>query len=232
VKFVSKLSFFDKKDLTNGIDWFIPCAMNATDIIPQVIILLCVLIALVIWRKMWRTPNIGANAGNLSSNTGSRLNRIRQVSKCVRLILQFGIPLWVIFDLTVFSLLPSYGIKVPFFSVRVSEAHTHDSSMSLTIYGVLLLIVFLFWYRTILKLFGFFEKGVLFTVETVRCIQILGGIYIARFFLALVFKFLLPNTDWIGAGLHDNLFIGFFMIFIGWLIDEARKIREEQELTV
>jgi hypothetical protein len=21
--------FFDKKDLTNGIDWFIPCAMNA-----------------------------------------------------------------------------------------------------------------------------------------------------------------------------------------------------------
>jgi hypothetical protein len=28
VKFVSKLSFFDKKDLTNGIDWFIPCAMK------------------------------------------------------------------------------------------------------------------------------------------------------------------------------------------------------------
>ena len=22
------LSFFDKKDLTNGIDWFIPCAMK------------------------------------------------------------------------------------------------------------------------------------------------------------------------------------------------------------
>jgi type IV secretory pathway TrbL component len=100
------------------------------------------------------------------------------------------------------------------------------------IYGVLLLIVLLLWYRTILKLFGFFEKGVLFTAETVRCIQFLGGIYIARFFLALAFKFLLPNDEWVGAGLRDNLFIGFFMIFIGWLLDEARKIREEQELTV
>ena len=29
-----------------------------------------------------------------------------------------------------------------------------------------------------------------------------------------------------------DLFTGFFIIFIGWLIDEARKIREEQELTV
>jgi hypothetical protein len=28
VKFVSKLSFFDKKDLINGIDWFIPCVMK------------------------------------------------------------------------------------------------------------------------------------------------------------------------------------------------------------
>jgi len=26
------LSFFDKKDLTNGIDWFIPCAMNTNEI--------------------------------------------------------------------------------------------------------------------------------------------------------------------------------------------------------
>jgi hypothetical protein len=29
------LLFFDKKDLTNGIDWFIPCAMNANEISPK-----------------------------------------------------------------------------------------------------------------------------------------------------------------------------------------------------
>ncbi|HEY1719538.1 MAG TPA: DUF2975 domain-containing protein [Verrucomicrobiae bacterium] len=160
------------------------------------------------------------------------MSRIQKVSKCLRLVLQYGIPLWVIVDLGCSVLAADYGIKMPFFQRQSSAAHAHDTSMMFPIYGALLLIVFLFWYRAILKLFGFFEKGVLFTVETVHCIQILGGIYIARFFLALVFKFLLPNDDWVGAGLHDNLFIGFFMIFIGWLLDEARKIREEQELTV
>ena len=43
------------------------------------------------------------------------------------------------------------------------------------------LIVFLFWFRTIFKLLGLFEKGILFTAETVRCLQILGGIYILKF---------------------------------------------------
>jgi hypothetical protein len=172
------------------------------------------------------------NANEISPKADSRLNRIQKVSKWLRLILQYGIPLWVILDLTLSMLVISYGIKMPFFSIQASKAHEHDTSAMFPVYGVLLLIVFLFWYRTILKLFGLFEKGVLFTAETVRCIQILGGIYIARFFLALVFKFLLPNDEWVGAGLHNNLFIGFFMIFIGWLLDEARKIREEQELTV
>jgi len=93
--------------------------------------------------------------------------------------------------------------------------------------------VFLFWYRTVVKLFGFFEKGILFTAETVRCIQTLGSIYIAGFLLALIFHFLLQDTErqllWVGI---SDPFTGFFIIFIGWLIDEARKIREEQELTV
>ena len=82
----------------------------------------------------------------------------------------------------------------------------------------------------VLKLFGFFEKGILFTAETVRCIQILGGIYIADFLVSFIFYFLIPKflNDW-GLG---HLLAGLFIIFIGWLIDEARKIREEQELTV
>jgi hypothetical protein len=206
--------------------------MNATQIVPQVLILLCVLIALVIWRKIWSAPNADASVSNDSLKAGSRMNRIQKVSKWLRLILQYGLPLWVIVDLTFSVLVVHYGIKMPWFSRQALEAHAHDNSMMFPIYGVLLLIILLFWYRTILKLFGFFEKGVLFTAETVRCIQILGGIYIARFFLALIFKFLLPGDEWVGTGLHNNLFIGFFMIFIGWLLDEARKIREEQELTV
>jgi hypothetical protein len=61
--------------------------------------------------------------------------------------------------------------------------------------------------------------------------QILGGIYFARFFLELIFQFLALNLALIQSRLSD-LFTGFLIFFIGWLIDEARKIREEQELTV
>jgi hypothetical protein len=40
-----------------------------------------------------------------------------------------------------------------------------------------------------------------------------------------------PDNHLLAAG-FDDLFTGLLIIFIGWLIDEARKIREEQELTV
>ena len=162
------------------------------------------------------------------------MNRIQKVSKCLRLVLQYGIPLWFVSGLG-FSVLVDYGIKVPFFqSTRppIGAYPPVHSTMfyvdAIALHAVLLLILFLFWYRIVLKLFGFFERGVLFTAETVRSLQILGGLYIANFFLELVFGFIIPD---IYFGM-TNLFTGFLIIFIGWLIDEARKIQEEQELTV
>jgi len=82
-----------------------------------------------------------------------------------------------------------------------------------------------------MRLFGFFEKGILFTAETVRCIQLLGWIYLLNFLLGMIFLVLLQENQRVGVDVSD-LFTGFFIFFIGWLIDEARKIREEQELTV
>jgi Protein of unknown function (DUF2975) len=194
---VSKLSFFNKKDLTNGIDWFIPCAMNANEI---------------------------------SLKTNSRMNRIQKVSKCIRLFLLYGIPLiWIGFLVSIFFVskdwattqLNSPDAKIVVAQMNSTAGHLWTLSEA---------ILFLFWYRTVLKLFGFFERGILFTPETVRCIQILGGIYIADFLVGFVFYFLIPKflNDW-GLG---HLLAGLFIIFIGWLIDEARKIQEEQELTV
>ena len=95
-------------------------------------------------------------------------------------------------------------------------------------------MLLLFWYRTVLRLFGFFEKGFLFTAETVRYIQILGAIYVAGFLVHLIFYFLIPEVlrdTMLTLGTGD-LLAGLFIIFVGWLLDEARKIREEQELTV
>jgi Protein of unknown function (DUF2975) len=130
------------------------------------------------------------------------------------------------------SLLAEHGI-IPAIMKASNSAPVLSKTdlVVIPLYSCMLLIGFLFWYRTVVKLFGFFEKGILFTAETVRCIQILGGIYFAKFFLQLISHFIATNPVLIGSKFGD-LFTGFFIFFIGWLIDEARKIREEQEFTV
>ncbi len=206
--------------------------MNINQAADSICLLLFALFALIIFRKMRPARSANINANEISPKTNARLNRVQKVSKCIRLFLQYGIPLIIV----------TYGVfdyLVVLHKVVLSEA-SHPSKTdsepypgTFMFWGVLNLIVYFFWYRTALKLFGFFEKGVLFTAETVRCIQILGGIYCARFLLDLALHFIvpLPDNHLLAAG-FDDLFTGFLIIFIGWLIDEARKIREEQELTV
>lgn len=173
----------------------------------------------------------GMNAIDIPK-TNFRINRIQKVSKCIRLFLLYGIPILIIcFFASGFFISKSWldaqlhtpeGMEV----TKLNEAFkAHQTATILE--EVLSLIIFLFWYRTALKLFGYFEKGVLFSSETVRCIQILGVIYVIKFISCLIFTFFIP----VDMGLND-LFAGLLIIFIGWLIDEARKIREEQELTI
>ncbi|MDB6026609.1 MAG: hypothetical protein JWM68_2832 [Verrucomicrobiales bacterium] len=127
-------------------------------------------------------------------------------------------------------LLMSYGIKVPL--PRPSAiSQVRDSHMAIS--GLVMLFLGLFWFRTLLKLFGSFERGLLFTAQTVRCVQILGGIHILFWLKDLLFAYLIHTT---GIALYTaglgNVFSGFLVIFVGWVMDEARKIRDEQDLTV
>lgn len=207
--------------------------MNTNEIFP-VVLLLCVFFALIISRRIRSAPNTNVNANKISPKANPRMNRIQKVSKCVRLFLQYGIPLTIIAVMVLEYLVVAHKITLPK-PAHPSNAGSDSvtSAGAFQLWSILSLVVYLFWYRTALKLFSFFEKGILFTAETVRCIQILGGIYFARFLVQLGLYFFAPSQDnhWLGTGLSD-LFTSFLIIFIGWLIDEARKIREEQELTV
>ena len=171
------------------------------------------------------------NANEMTPKTNARMNRIQKVSKCIRLFLQYGIPLLIVgtFGLGLLAAYHIINLSQPAHPVAGLDDSAHVGAVGL--WGVLTLIVYFLWYRTALKLFGFFEKGILFTAETVRCIQIMGVIYFVRFLVQLVLNFAAPSPDWLGTDLSD-LFTSFLIVFIGWLIDEARKIREEQELTV
>ena len=176
------------------------------------------------------------NAKESSSEVNFRMNRIQRVSKYIRLFLLYGIPALIIcFFASGFLVSKSWldnQLQTPegVAATKLMEtAKAHQAAVVLE--NIFSLVVFLFWYRTALKLFGYFERGILFTAETVRCIQILGGVYIMKFVVRLSFSFFLPADLYPDIGLNA-LFAGLLIIFIGWLIDEARKIREEQELTV
>ena len=111
-------------------------------------------------------------------------------------------------------------------------------SAILLVWGLFGIVTLLVWYWTSLKFFRFLEKGMLFTSETARCLKIIGFTIFAGI-IAEIGVYLcnpLPDQSWPSAGpiaeISDCIYNGAFFIFLGWLFDEAHKIREEQELTV
>jgi hypothetical protein len=77
-------------------------------------------------------------------------------------------------------------------------------------------------------LFGLYRRGVLFAARNVSYIRFLGYWLMIDWFI----------DDQMQATFHDMalsttpLFIGLLIIFVAWIMDEGRKIQEEQELTV
>jgi hypothetical protein len=172
----------------------------------------------------------------------SRLERIHKVSKGIRFAIQCTLPVVVLIPLVVVVLLPIYGITSPrehltkyFHSLAMmSPAGKDQMHYSPTEYLPLArLVIFFYAFRAFIKMLRFFEKGIIFAAETVRCVKILGGLAIVSWLVELIFQLTSQNEDarHFTAGL-GNLFQGCVIFFVAWIMDEGRKIREEQELTV
>jgi hypothetical protein len=168
------------------------------------------------------------NANKLSPKADVRMNRIQKVSKCIRLFLQCSFWFWLVILI---------GQIMWAFALDAHPNNPHAVPPKIACLEmtrmILRLTIIVLCNLSLLKLFRLFENGILFTAKSVRCLQILGGLCVAKWLLELSFSFLLANAEspLVTAGLSD-LFAGLLIIFIGWLIDEARKIQEEQELTV
>jgi len=85
-----------------------------------------------------------------------------------------------------------------------------------------------FCYWAMFSLFGLYRRSILFPAKNVRHIRSLG--------YYLIVNGAIDNQ--LQATLHDldfstnSVFIGLLIIFVSWIMDECRKIQEEQELTV
>jgi len=83
-------------------------------------------------------------------------------------------------------------------------------------------------YGVLFSLFGLFRKGQLFTARTVSHIRSLGYFLIINWAVDHQMQSSLRD-------MHLSttpIFFGLLIIFVSWIMDEGRKIQEEQELTV
>lgn len=144
--------------------------------------------------------------------------------------------------------------RVSHFWKRVSGIPGFISALGVLKIAVLCCCVFV-----LNKLFRFYERGRLFAPEQVRYMQQLGCLIVANWVIAVVLNAMSPgyaeyqldfaHLNWIGTlslalspitkdmignndiGIIQPVF-GALFVFIAWIMDEGRKIQEEQELTV
>ncbi|HSY20423.1 MAG TPA: DUF2975 domain-containing protein [Candidatus Acidoferrales bacterium] len=113
-----------------------------------------------------------------------------------------------------------------------------------------------FWYWKLATLFRFYERGLIFATGTIRCIKTLGFLCVINWSAGLALRQLssppvVPVTppgaiirmasssysmgffSFSIAGINVSLLLaGIIIVIIAWIMDEGRKIQEEQELTV
>jgi Protein of unknown function (DUF2975) len=90
------------------------------------------------------------------------------------------------------------------------------------------------------QLFRNMERGSLFDRDNVHYVRLIGWWLVACAFLGVIvelIKFVCVNDSAVPAvvdlsHLGADVLRGFFVIFIAWIMDEGRKISEEQALTV
>ena len=184
----------------------------------------------------------------------ARLQRIKTVSRVVRRVI-LGL-----FVFTVgYFLFHQFVMSSP--QYWVAQHWLDKPGQFLTM--ILLEGVLCFWYWKLAQLFQFYERGLIFATETIRCIKTLGLLCVVNWVFAsagLALRHFSPPTPVpaippdvirrvvptmvpssfsmgffsfsIGVINVGLLLAGIIIVIIAWIMDEGRKMREEQELTV
>jgi len=178
---------------------------------------------------IWRIP-YAMNTNQVSQKAGYRLERIQKVSRCFRAffltftLLLIVTTLWstIALIVTIVHLISTENV------LHVCLATGTDLAFAVGAW---------FCYR----LFNLYSHGDLFTSKIVQYIRRIAVMYfvvmLARFlshsFMNVVEVKTIPGYEWTRwLGLVFSLFPSFLILFIAWVMDEGRKIREEQALIV
>ena len=181
------------------------------------------------------------NANEISPKTNARLNRIQMVSRIVRYVI-----------------LANIILNLGFWLIYASPL---SGSLGRSVLLILLQALVCVWFWKLAQLFHYYERGLIFASETIHCIKTLGLLCVINWLLMTMagrflshpvaaklpmvlppdvkvvttmvkahsFGFFSFNIAGVNFGM---LLAGIIIVLIAWIMDEGRKIQEEQELTV
>ena len=180
------------------------------------------------------------------------MNRIRIVSLIAKIVM-LGLFIFTLYR-TFFCRIFSTG---GFSLLEILRIHPSDTYYIILMFFQIILLV---WYWKLFRLFSLYEHGLVFSAQTVRCIKTLGILCAVGWVLMTLLQILphpLPPSPItqtsppgvavvvrysymmgffsfdFGTGVNFGLlFAGIVIVLIAWIMDEGRKIQEEQELTV
>jgi hypothetical protein len=143
-----------------------------------------------------------------------------------------GVNLVVCFPLTFaiyFGWLPNLPLDAKIL-VSPHQLYVSPHEMPMTVWALGLVRVGLgvFCCLALYHLFRLYERGILFSAKNVRDIRFLGYYLICDWLVIYELESLSHKMDLS----FNQVYIGLMVIFVAWVMDEGRKIQEEQDLTV
>jgi Protein of unknown function (DUF2975) len=169
------------------------------------------------------------NANEIPPKAGTRLGRIKKASRILRLSVGACLVLGMPYTLAQYlGWLPlSRGRKILISPHQLYASASEIPKVVLSL-GLVRLGLLVFCLLVLYKLFRLYELGILFSARNVRYIRFFGYFLIIDWLVLYQLEALAPPIELS----CDQFFNGLLIIFVGWIMDEGRKIQEEQELTV
>jgi hypothetical protein len=169
------------------------------------------------------------NANAIAPKAGTRLGRIRKASRILRVLIGACLVLGIPHDVAQYlGWWPLPGGRKILISPQQVYASASEIPGAILALGLLRLGLLAFCLVVLYKLFRLYELGILFSARNVRYVRLFGYYLFIDWIVLDQLETLTPPM----ALSCNQLFIGLMIIFVAWILDEGRKIQEEQELTV
>ena len=182
------------------------------------------------------------NANEISPKISAQLRRIKIVSQIAK---------FIVFCFFIFTIWFLLRLAFDLFRQRDSEV------LWLEILWIISKVLLCVWYWKLAQLFRFYEGGLIFAAQSIRCLKVLGilcaigwaaqsvthiafqhysfplshpppGVTVVKHVYQMGFF----SFDF-GTGFDFGLLLaGGVIVLVAWIMDEGRKIQEEQALTV